>query len=851
LRTLAAPIVVAFLFLPTWQLASSAAAVAGGRDLWVDVVHGSDSNDGSSPQQALQTIQSAASAAVPGTVVHILPGVYREAIVPAADGTADARIVYKAEGGRGTVKIRGSVPASSLSWTRLSSNAIGLPAGVDPTNIYYADLSGWKLTRAPRFLVELNDQGEVASRWMPAREPDARSDAEWKDTEYWWLADGGSAVAECDPITNPDRHCDLPWRSFTQLTDTSVDVDPPGIEPGSLATLPDLSGATLVAMDAQHGLYVYRRTIISDDVSAGRITLDAESDNDGAPGLGWGSKYYVENHPALLDQPREWWFDAATSRLYLWSPGGQDPSKLNLEISRWNRGFDLTNRSYITVDGLSIELFNGQAYIIWNDNPKYKSFGNILQNATLRYANEGLALYQYTDDQTPPGYAVDGFVLEGSEVSYMDTYGITSSFWWPDAPAPERFHYSGVRNTVFRNNDLHHLGFNSEARSAVGARIFFPDKLRFENNAVHDVANAGVHFQLSIVDSVKSYGFSPQEIQLGDILVANNVFDRTCLRASDCGALKFGGADRPSTHVFRNVLITGNVFRNTIGWSYVSALRGATDVGDGNGLYVDYASGIHAYRNITYNNTGAGFKLSCLWRDGDVVLYNNIAANNRMYGFKLGGGGSCDSHKGSVNTQIANNILINNEGYGMQIESSSPSGEFGNLTIDYNLYYENGWNSEAGWGSPADIQLYQGERSARYLGSLGEIRSVTPWEQHGAEGDPAFLVYDAADHNAFDGSWPDFHPDPGGLNAIDHGTASLPASLTNLLSEFAIPDARLGAAFDIGRFETQASLPTSTPTPTPVPPADQVCLPGALAGIILPLLAILPRQLRRSPRSQA
>ena len=49
-----------------------------------------------------------------------------------------------------------------------------------------------------------------------------------------------------------------------------------------------------------------------------------------------------------------------------------------------------------------------------------------------------------------------------------------------------------------------------------------------------------------------------------------------------------------------------------------------------------------------------------LWRDGDMILYNNIAANS-VYGFSFGDMIK-DDHNGSVNTQVANNILVNNDG---------------------------------------------------------------------------------------------------------------------------------------------------------------------------------------------
>ena len=140
---------------------------------------------------------------------------------PARSGSDGEPIVYVAENGPGTAIIRGSEPASSLSWTQLTTNTIGLPAGVDPTNIYYADLSAWALAGPPRFVVQLAGDGRSTLGLPLAREPDWDVATEWKYHEFWWAADGGWDVAGCDPSTNVDPNCDSPWRSPTQLTDRS------------------------------------------------------------------------------------------------------------------------------------------------------------------------------------------------------------------------------------------------------------------------------------------------------------------------------------------------------------------------------------------------------------------------------------------------------------------------------------------------------------------------------------------------------------------------------------------------------------------------------------------------------
>jgi len=767
-------------------------------DLWVDAIRGDDGDDGLTPATAFRTIQKAANIASPGTTVHILPGVYRESVRPANSGTASGHILYLAEAGAGTVTIRGSETAVSLAWTQMSADNIGLPLGVNPADIYYADLSAWDLGGSPRFVVELDGGGQVIVRLPLAREPDWQVETEWKHHEFWWAADGGSDAAGCYPPTDPNpQNCDVPSRSTTQLTDHSDDAEPMGIEPGNLTTLGDLTGATIRVLEAVPGHWLYRRTIVAHDISAGRVTLDRPCGTS----LGWGSKYYVEGLPQLLDSPGEWWYDGSSGRLYLWPLKAGDPGTLNIEISRLENGFELANRSYVTLNGLTIEFFEGSAVVL-NNGPSDKSYQVTVRNTTLRYANNGLWLYQVVRADAAAENVIDGFTLEDSEVAYMDTQAIMHRYWWENNAAPDSFTRSGILNTTIRRNEMHHLGFYAD-RSENGANFYFANQLQFESNHVHDIAHNGVQFLRSVIQSPKEYGFEPHEIKTGEILIKDNIFERACQLSMDCGGLKIWGAP-PDTHVFRDLLITGNVFRDTFGWTYTAEKRGlwsggpASDVQGmgGFGLYLDYASGVHAYRNIAYNNSHYGFMFTGAWQDGDIVYYNNIVANS-LNGFRLWGE---DTHR-HVNTRLVNNIIINNEGVGISL--STASGDYSNLTIDHNLYYNNGWRSYAydGIRGAGDFAVLSHLGFKKYYQTVADIQSNTTWEGRGVEGDPCFWDYDSTDHNLFEGYWPDFHLTAASENTLDRGTTVLPDSLLALLDNFEVNDSRRGDAYDIGRYE--------------------------------------------------
>lgn len=115
---------------PTAELAGEPSPAVGpapigvtpGPDLVVNNQHdgASDENDGSFAHP-LMTISEAVDRAIPGTVVHVYPGVYRESVVIDADGTEEAPIVVQGvRGASGAMPvITGNDPFPAGAWTEV------------------------------------------------------------------------------------------------------------------------------------------------------------------------------------------------------------------------------------------------------------------------------------------------------------------------------------------------------------------------------------------------------------------------------------------------------------------------------------------------------------------------------------------------------------------------------------------------------------------------------------------------------------------------------------------------------------------------------------------------------------
>lgn len=767
-------------------------------DLWVDTANGNDSNDGLTPGTAFATISRASDLAGAGTVVHIQPGIYRESINPAQGGTPGQPATYRAADGPGTAIIRGSLPSSAVTWTRLSTNSIGLPSSVATSSIWWADLGSWNLDDTPAFVVTTDAAGRISSRLPLAREPDWTA-PDWKRfSQLWWVANGGQSKPSCDPATDPDNECDRSSRSSMLLTDDRSETQPAGVEPGDLTTLGSLVGATIFARECFWGHYMCRRTITAHDVVAGRVTVDhACYESDGDPGLGWGSQYFVENHPRLLDSPGEWWFDRSTHRLYVWPPTPGDPRPQNLEISRLGIGVDLKDLSYVTFENLDIELFNDSAFE--NQNWVWQaSAGNEISGCRIRYAQRAVLLSQFVEDGTHADKQLEGFTVDSCEISHMDHESMRLVHHWDDGDAPDSWVRPGVLRTTIRNNTISDVGFRPPSTSDDhgGLMVWHGVDVTLEGNRFLDMAQEGIKVFKSIVQSPATWGFNPAEIKTGGILIRNNAVERACQLKNDCGAINISGP-APDQHVFKNVLVYQNTLRDTFGWSWSAEHRGLWSAGQfpgagGIGLYIGNSSGIHAFRNVLFDNGYAGVHMAKAWRDGPISLYNNVAANN-AFGIHIGGL-EFDTHP-TVGLEIRNNIFIRNTAYGIKITEGDT--DYTGTEVDRNLYFDNGWQDTV--YKPGAMKISH-DGPEEYLQTLAEIRANTPFEANGQSGDPAFLAYDPTDSGPFDAFEPDFRLEPGS-RALDAGTTLLSTALQDVLSVFGITDPPANVRYDQGAFE--------------------------------------------------
>jgi MYXO-CTERM domain-containing protein len=785
-------------------------------DLWVDAQSGDDQAAGTSASTPLRTIGAAAKLSAPGTTVHIAPGEYRETVVFPVDGTADQPIRFEATSGQHTVRILGSESAASVPWTRLTSASdINLAPGVDvaKATIWKADLSAWQLTQAPRFVGPHGADGTF-TRLPLAREPDWKVDMPYQHHMYWWAAEGGSSASTCDPVASPD--CDKAQRSDQYLVDRSDDADPPGVEPGSLQSLGDVTGATIFVKDCITGHYTYRKRV-AETVEPGKIRIEkfpeqwsglANFDGDSSnPALGLHSKYFLEGLSQFMDTPGEWYFDQAKQMLYVWTPDGRSPDQLGMEIAVRDIGLDLSHRSYLTLVDLDVLLVNDMAIRIANsDDTADKSHGITLQGLDVSWAISGMYLGQAPVLGTPADSQIRSLTLQDSRIHDIDGEGI-----WTWTGSGGNLAQPGITDLRIVHNELFRLGFRDQEQAGAGLSFHQADHVLFEGNWVHDTAHNSVHFSQARTRSTKGYALPPEDIVTGDILVRGNLFENNVQNATDGGGLKFWGATADHTDTFRDVLVTGNVSRNNVGWTWVSEKRqNWTYRGRGGmGYYIDFAGGIHFFRNIAYNNGLEGLMESGSWMDQPVVVANNTFVESP---YAIGAGSRGAYAPSNTGYDVVNNIFLHHRRFVHAFDS--PLVLQGNVRIDYNLYYLNGYEA---WPqhTPGLMAGHLTSSSYQELPTLADVQSTLKQEQNGVEGDPKLASYDPS---ITDGRWQDFRLTAGSTLAIDKGV-ELPASLLALLAKFGIDSGQKGTALDLGAIEFDPDDPNPA-VPINVGPRD-------------------------------
>ena len=256
--------------------------------------HGRDENPGTA-DQPFRTIQRAADVVRAGDLCLVRGGTYRETVRLEASGTKAQPIRFLAYPGE-TVVLKGTEPIRG-PWTVHEGRVFKTDAG-QPIRQLFVDGEPMTEARWPNM--------PFARRWDKAR---WRASA--KGTRYGLMIDPGLATTGID------------WT-------------------GAVATLNIGSWQT------------FRRMVRSHGAGRDRFTYDRDERSrlaKGKPHRPGFDRYFLAGKLEALDSPGEWFRDATTRTLYLWTPDGKSPAEHTVEGKTRGYAFAASGVSHVELSG--------------------------------------------------------------------------------------------------------------------------------------------------------------------------------------------------------------------------------------------------------------------------------------------------------------------------------------------------------------------------------------------------------------------------------------------------------------------------------------------------------------------
>ncbi|MBX3085093.1 MAG: DUF2341 domain-containing protein [Anaerolineae bacterium] len=545
---------------------------------------GSDSNNGTSLATPFLTIQKCATVAQAGDTCNIRAGTYRETVTVPRSGAAGNPIIFTAYNNE-AVTISGADLVTS--WT-----AHDLTSG---KAIYKANMT-WNMNvrqTSPSFQVT-NNQIFVNGQMMP--------EARWPNIPVNQVTRQSNAVqARSDSASNLQPH------SFT-YNDSDLSSFPTNFWQGAKInfspgykiewTTCDVVSSTTSSVSAQ----------CNPDPGAfgNQTTLDtvAGSGNFYLPGV--RNPYYLWGKYTALDAAGEWFRDAATNTLYLWTPDSSNPTTKTVEARRRLWGFDISGRSYITIQ--NVKLFAAGI-------KTSESTNNTVVSSIEAY-------YSWHFQEIPPLYGIvgtKGMMFAGSNNIIRD-----SLFAYSAGTIIDLSGYEGQAtpsNNQLINNVMFDMGYMA---NQAGIRGF---------------SNGGASSHLISQNTLFYSGNILVDLSPGLNVKLNDVY-QSHQQISDLGTLYTWNQDGLGAEIANNFVHDGyGEYDNT------KNFYGTV------GIYLDdYAKNYVVHHNIMWNTTSPGLFTFGI-RDGEAGyrrLYNNTVDGQMVFRVK--------SDQTNVGTDVRNNI---------------------------------------------------------------------------------------------------------------------------------------------------------------------------------------------------
>lgn len=347
------------------------------------------------------------------------------------------------------------------------------------------------------------------------------------------------------------------------------------------------------------------------------------------PDVNTATGFILVGKLALLDTPGEWYYDATTKTVFVWTPAGDSPNNYTVRGSVYDNGVSISNKNYITIKNLDIQ--------------QHKSNGILVSGSNITIDNNNIVYPE----------------AKGIHITYGSSMTIINN------NVREAVHvgiYSFSSNSTYSDNTISEISmFKSYGSTGIGAW--------YMGNGLYVEGNDNV-IRYNRVTNIGAGGIQFHKRNLVEYNYVSNV-----LMVKDDG----GGIYTSALASYPNSPVAGSVVRYNIVDGAYGSLVGCNPYGisQGHGIYLDENSGGVTVENNTVTNcTFSGIYLHNSYNE---TIRNNTSYNNgRQFHVNNDLGGS------QITGNIFYGLLRNIENYANQSLGSKRSAN--SMVLNNNTY---------------------------------------------------------------------------------------------------------------------------------------------------------------------
>ena len=508
--------------------------------------------------------------------------------------------------GEGPAMMYGSERVTAV-WKK--TNDASIPAE-GRANVWYVDLDK---SYVPHMVYELKKDGAI--KLDLARTPN------WK-------------------VTNPDdpRSGWWEWNSvyYDEKTRTHTLKDPEHLKQKEA----DFWKGATVWSELWVGVAEKPAPILGYDPKAGALKANFNRDSDDGPHQNF--RYYIEDHPSLLDSPNEFYYDKDKGRLYLWLEGNRNPNEAKIELAKQLFGVTIEKKRNIVIDGLSLSFYNRIDYVTNHKVHRGRYFCSAIQlkgsvqnikilNCNLEYLPHGIIGFPFQKNDLLENIEISKNIIrhiEGQAIHInLSGYYYEKEFINLDELKAR------MRRVLVKGNNIFDAGFRNMSfyeEQGDGIGIYHGETVEVCDNIVDTVASQGIDVYNGL-----NYDKSKQEYPLIRSLIHDNVVTNSVLDTQDYGGIEAWHAGP--------CYIYNNISGNAVGYIYAKFKKDGLEeayrsTSWATGIYMDGVYKAYVFNNIIWGNNGDAAKNAIYNSAGinEAMGFLKVVFNNTMYNLATG-----------------------------------------------------------------------------------------------------------------------------------------------------------------------------------------------------------------------